>query len=163
MQCVHYTYIYVMCYRFVLICLVEATHAQNFYHSLQGNGLSPPCYICITDTYDRPVRENDTLNALTRAHNHLHAVNVTHTCIAIIHDIRAKGMVRLVPIPVRWLPCLMFETCIWMNEWIVRAANQRSSHLSKNVTAKRQRTQPTTHTHRKKHINQKSSTTNATV
>lgn len=32
-----YTYIhtYICCYRFVLICLVEATHAQNFYHSLQ--------------------------------------------------------------------------------------------------------------------------------
>lgn len=122
-----------------------------FHHSLQGNGTEPR--YAYGYTHDRPERMTHSYSTI-----HLHAVNVTHTCITIIHDIRAKGMV-----PSRshtrnpLLARLIFWTCIRMNGlWEQPERTNDLTICQKNAAA----AATASDNNRKKTLNQKSSITN---
>lgn len=76
-----------MCYRFVLICLVEATHAQNFYHSLQEWSSGSSEHIAKNwKNNNRKQKKTERYTPKTKVtHSYtvhcIHIVNVTHTCI----------------------------------------------------------------------------------
>lgn len=67
----------------------------------------------------------------------MHTLNVTHTCITITHDIRRTGAGRCSRPHFRFFLHVGTSDIVNLhkNEWIVRAANQRSNHLSKKVSS----------------------------
>lgn len=90
-----------MCYRFVLICLVEATHAQNFYHSLQewieGAPLCASKHSSVLEDQKEEERESES-DTLMHSLTHLHTVNVRIRALRLNMTSVPKGMVRLIPI-----------------------------------------------------------------